>query len=542
MPSDPLALALEHHRAGRVREAAGRYRELIAADPRHADALHWLGVLACQSGRPDHAIPLFERAASIRPDDPAAHHNLGTACLSAGRADDAVRAFERAARLAPDRGETLMAWGLAHLVRRAPGDADAAVFAFRQARLAGFDTAELHRNLGVVHLAAGRTDDAIEAFVGGLEKDPHDPAAWHHLALAHRHKGDLRQARKCLNKSLEIADDNARAWYALASLDAEAGNHDIAAALFAKAVKFDPTYVAAHHALGRALESAGRHAEALRAFAQAIRASRGTVKQSLAASPVSKTRDAYHDPDPLTTLEKRLTDPKALNFHHAMVANAAVFSPTHVPTDAIANLFDRYADTFDSHLREKLQYTAPELIAQAVARATASDDESKRYDILDLGCGTGLVGPLLRPIARTLDGVDLSPAILEKARAKNVYDRLDVGDMVAIVRDRPGAYNILVAADSIIYTGDLVPLFEAAATSLRPGGVFAFTVEAGTGDRYLLHPKTLRYTHSPAYLHHVASITGLTEESLTPIVPRHEGDKPVRGLLVVLRSPPSPGS
>src|SRR3954471_22462444 len=76
---DALAIALEHHRAGRVRQAADAYRALIAQDPHHADALNWLGVLAFQAGRPDHAIPLLERATNARPEDPAFAHNLGMA-------------------------------------------------------------------------------------------------------------------------------------------------------------------------------------------------------------------------------------------------------------------------------------------------------------------------------------------------------------------------------------------------------------------------------------------------------------------------------
>ena len=555
MPVDALAIALEHHRAGRVRQAAAAYRALIDADPTHADALNWLGVLAFQAGRPDHAIPLLERAAKARPDDPAFAHNLGMAHLHSNHFTDALTAFERAAKLAPDRPETLAAWGLAHLARRTEGDANAAAFAFRQAILAvekhaesdstpsselgtrNSPPADLYRHLALALLAAGRADDAIAAFLASLEKNPHDPAAWHHLALAHGRKGDAKEVRKCLNKALEIDPENARAWYALATLDADE-NPDVAIPLFKKAIKYDPTYTAAHHALGRTLEKSGRHAEATGAFAAALRATRVHARKAAAGSRPARAKDAaYHDPDPLATLERRLTDPKTLDLHHALAANAEVFSPTKVPDYAIANLFDRYADTFDSHLRGKLQYAAPEMIAQAVAELTAGEPDERRYDVLDLGCGTGLIGPLLRPLARTLDGVDLSPAILEKARDKRVYDALDVADMVALLNDRPHSYDALTAADSVIYTGDLSPLFEAASKSLRPGGLFAFTVEAGAGDRYHLHQKTLRYTHSEPYVKHIAAIHGYTVERFTPVIPRYEADHPVHGYLIVLRTP-----
>src|SRR4029077_7822337 len=139
MAADPFQIALEHHRAGRLRAAAAGYRALIDADPRHAEALHWLGVLAVQAGRAKQGVPLLERAAALASDDPAIQHNLGMAYLQSGQAGGAIKAFERAAKLAPDKPEVLMAWGLAHLARGEAGDAQAAAFAFRQAHLAGLD-------------------------------------------------------------------------------------------------------------------------------------------------------------------------------------------------------------------------------------------------------------------------------------------------------------------------------------------------------------------------------------------------------------------
>src|SRR5438309_403288 len=97
MPQDLLQIALEHHRAGRLRQAEANYRALLDASPNDADALHWLGVLLYQAGAAGEAIPLLQRAAELRPADPAFQHNLAQAYLSNGRPDDAVAAFGRAA-------------------------------------------------------------------------------------------------------------------------------------------------------------------------------------------------------------------------------------------------------------------------------------------------------------------------------------------------------------------------------------------------------------------------------------------------------------
>jgi predicted TPR repeat methyltransferase len=526
--SDALAVALEHHRAGRLRQAAGDYRAILEKDPKNADALHWLGVLAFQAGRPDHSIPLFERAIKLRPTDPAFHHNLAMAHLHAGDPTQAIHCFEHAADLAPGRADTQFALGLAHMVRNHPGDAHAATFAFRQAHLAGLDTAQLHQYAGIAHLAAHRPEDAVASFKLALKKDDNDPTTYHHLALAYRQIGEVKEVRKNLNKALELDPTHARAWYALAILDAEEGNPDIAVSLFKKAIKFKPDFPAAHHGLGRVLEQTGRRADATRAYAQALRASRETR--------VPAARVAYHDPDPLKTLEEKVTDSKILELHHALAANAPIFSPTKVPTNAIANLFDRYAETFDDHLRTQLKYGVPELIAQSIA--PFRNDEDAPWDILDLGCGTGLIAPLLKPIAKSLHGVDLSPAILEKAKARNLYDKLEQADMVQTLQNNPQSYDLLTAADSLIYTGDLTPIFQAAHAALRKDGpaLFAFSVEAGETDRYHLHQKTLRYTHSEKYLKHLAKIHGFAVEHFALTTLRFESEKPVSGYLVVLRA------
>jgi predicted TPR repeat methyltransferase len=529
MAADALQIALEHHRAGRLSQAAAIYRTLIDGDPKHAQALHWLGVLAFQAGRAEQAVPLLERALALQGDDAAFAHNLGMACLQCGRFAEAIGAFERAIKSAPDRGETLMAWGLAHLSRGAAGDAQAAAFAFGQARLAGLDTAVVHQHLGVAQMAAGNLQEAIAAFQMATQKDPHDATAWHHLALAYRHLGDVKQVRKCLNKALEIDPERASAWCALGALDAEEGNYDIAAGLFKKAIKANPDYPTAHHALGRVLELAGRRAESIAAFGQALRASRRAF-----VSP----RAAAKNPDPaallasLEDMEAKLTSPRSIEIHHALAANADIFSPVHVPANALAKLFDRYAETFDVHLQGQLQYRAPQFLAEAIGAALGDE---KKLDILDLGCGTGLCGPLLKPIAKSLAGVDLSPNMIEKCKARGVYDRLGVGELVATLNDNPAAFDLLIAADVLIYLGDLSPAFEAAAKSLRPGGLLAFTVEAGGGERYHLQRKTLRYTHAEPYLKHVAAIHGFEEVSFETAVLRVENEKPVLGFVIVVR-------
>ena len=518
MAADPLQIALEHHRAGRLRQAEAGYRALLAEDPANADAMHWLGVLVLQAGHAQQALEMLRRAAGLRPGDAAFWNNLGQAALQAGRADEAIDALQHSVAADAGRAETLFSLGLALLARHAAGDAEAAVDALNRAAAAGMDSAELHYHLGMAMLAVGRTDEAIAACREALQRKPDYAMAHYQLAMAHRRKDEAKDVRKQLLKAVELEPKLAQAWFALARLDQDAGNLSTAIGLYRRAIKAKPDYPAAHEALGRLLQSMGQQREATESFAQA--------KQPPATPPPAPPLA-----EAVAELEQRLTDPNTAALHYILAAQSDIFPPSQVPTSLVAGLFDRYADRFDKHLTGALNYRVPEMLTEAL---TAIGPE-KKLDVLDMGCGTGLCGPLLRPFAATLAGVDLSAGMVEKARSRGVYDRLEVGELVQTMQQRPRSYDLLVAADVLIYLGDLGPTFEAAAGALRPGGLFAFSVEAGAGERYLLNKQTRRFTHAKAYLQHLAAIHGFREEHFQDIIGRYEREQPVASYLVILR-------
>src|SRR3954452_19296575 len=127
MPLDLLQIGLEHHRAGRLRQAETTYRQLLDQQADNPDGLHWLGVLMHQAGRADDALSLLERAVALRPDDAAFQHHLGQVYLGRRQYDAAVQAFERAVELEPSRSEAWLGAGLARLARGAEGDGDRAI-------------------------------------------------------------------------------------------------------------------------------------------------------------------------------------------------------------------------------------------------------------------------------------------------------------------------------------------------------------------------------------------------------------------------------
>jgi len=209
---------------------------------------------------------------------------------------------------------------------------------------------------------------------------------------------------------------------------------------------------------------------------------------------------------------------------------AAPVPPT-APRAYVANLFDGYADDFDKHLVGQLRYQAHRRLVDGLVAVDAGPYESA----LDLGCGTGLCGPLVRPIARRLTGVDLSARMLERARQLGVYDRLEHADIAEFLARADERHDLVLAADVFIYVGDLAPVF-AALERVMARGVFCFTVEAladAAADFALL--PSLRYAHSTAYLARLAGAHGFEVVAMTRAPVREDQREAIEGLYVYLR-------
>jgi predicted TPR repeat methyltransferase len=195
----------------------------------------------------------------------------------------------------------------------------------------------------------------------------------------------------------------------------------------------------------------------------------------------------------------------------------------------VRTLFDQYAPRFDRAL-EDLGYRAPALLRDAITK------QGTRFGtMLDLGCGTGLAGAAFRPHVDWLAGVDLSPKMIEAARAKGLYDRLDVGDIAQyLAEEQAASAHLVVAADVFAYVADVAEVCVAVARILAPGGLFGFTVETHDGEGAIVGAK-MRYAHGEKFVRGAIAGAGLTLVQLTRVSTRNESRAPVPGLLALAR-------
>jgi predicted TPR repeat methyltransferase len=199
----------------------------------------------------------------------------------------------------------------------------------------------------------------------------------------------------------------------------------------------------------------------------------------------------------------------------------------------VRRLFDQHAPEFDAALVERLDYRGPQLLLESVR--THVRQPMKLGSVLDLGCGTGLSGAAFRPYCDWLVGVDISPGMVEQARAKGLYDRLAVSDLLEFLAGESGAQNHLVlAADVFVYCSDLLSIAAGAAKALAPGGLFAFSVETHDLPGVRLQ-ETLRYAHSADHVRAAVAAAGLNLLQLSEASTRSERGEPVQGLIAVAR-------
>jgi predicted TPR repeat methyltransferase len=529
MPESPvnelLSAAAEHQHAGRLREAEVLYRQILQGDPNFADALHGMGLLALQVNKPELGAAYLARAAQVAPGIAIYHYNQGEAWLMANELDQAVACLRRASALEPNRPEPHAALGItAARTRRFSEAADALAHAIQL----GMDRAEIYQQLGNAQIQINRFAQAEQSAREALTRAPNSHESWQTLGEAQLHQDKLDEAAASFRKVLSLKPDYSIATQSLGITLAKAGSSDAAIETLRIAVRARPDSAEARSHLGSLLVNAGSVAEGIMLLEKSISLRPGhmdTLIELARAYEKSGQRDKAAGA--FEQLQKLTPDNPNIAFHIAALRESSD-APAAPPQALMAALFDRHADTFDKHLLQDLGYRVPKLLHEAVMSVHKGPFDSA----LDLGCGTGLCGVVFRPDVRALIGVDLSPAMIEKARERNLYDKLDVADVLKSLQEWPSSFDLLLAGDVFCYLGDLSNIFASARSALRSDGLLAFSVELSKEAGWKLSPSR-RYLHGEGYILDTATKTGLKIKSIQTQILRQDAGKDVAGLIVV---------
>jgi len=571
MPDDAierqLSQAVTLHRQGKFAEAARLYIEILHQEPRHFAALHLLGVAAFQQGRLAEAIEGIRAALEIQPDNADALTNLGLALATASRFEEALAHYDKALAIRPDLAQALHNRGNA---LQSLGRLAEALDSYDRSLALQPNNPDALYSRGIALRSLGRLEDALASYDRALALRPHYAETLNNRGNVLKDLRRLEEALASYDAALTLRPDYAEALNNRGSLLHSLMRSDEALACYEKALAIRPTYADAAYNFGVALLGLDRLEEAAAQYRRALdldparpdahidlglilvqqekrieAIGEAEIAAQFKGSPlfphyrygVLLARCNLQDAARVSFDEYLRRDPQdRLGARMCLATLGFEPLPERTPSGLLNDIYLRRAGTWD---RGASSYAGARLVATCLERRSQG---ATQLAIIDAGCGTGLVGPLVRGQAARLEGVDASAAMLEQARGKGVYDRLHHGDLVAFLVQHPNTWDAVTCAATLIHFGNLTPVFEAVAAALRDQGLFVFTLFPNEDDPDGIAVAAFGglaeggcFAHGRRYVTRVAEASGFAVENLATEIHEYSGGKPRDGLVVALR-------
>ena len=466
MPSQAQIISLlKCYQTGQYGDAEKLAISITQEFPRHQLGWKVLGALFEQTGRISESLIASQKSVQLEPQDAEAQNNLGNVLKELGRLDESLARCNQAIVLKPDYAEAHSNLG-ATLQKQ--GRLEEAEASYKQAIALKPDLAEAHSNLGNTLKELGRLDEAEASYIEAIGLKPDNAKAHYNFGIILQELGRLDEAEVSYTQAIGLKPDLARAHSNLGNTLQALGRLEEAEASYKQTIALDPDYAEAYSNLGATLQEWGRLEEAEARYKQAIalKPDYPFVKHMLAAFTGETTATA--------------------------------------PLDYVEGLFDNYAAKFDTSLVKNLEYKIPRFIAEMIIKDSEFD---LLGSIMDLGCGTGLFGVEINQYCRHLEGIDLSEKMLDKAKEKDVYNKLIQHDILDYLSNVSLNFDYFISTDVFIYIGDLSDVFRLIKSRNKTGGKLAFSTEDYDGDGFFLE-KSGRYSHSKKYIESLCKTFG----------------------------------
>lgn len=527
---DQIAAAKEKHQAGDLYSAEQDYLAILNSDPSLVEVWHALGVLAAEKQDYVTAKKYFLEAHRLAPANPQLLLHVGNAARSLQDYAEAESIFLRLTRQSPD-------------------------FA------AGFN------NLGTVYFSQQKWRDAEEAFHKAIEVQADYVDAYYNLGLVQYKAGHQAAAKITFEALLALAPGHVAGKFQLACLNMGAQQYHVALLLFSSITEDYPHHLESLCNAGsccieldrlKLAEEYYNRAYQLAQFDEQILFNLGVI--NMRQGRLERATDFYrqtldidahhvgaHNNLGVCYLAKRQADLAEKHFKEVLRLqpdNAAVAHTLRIlsrqstisasPPAYIESLFDSYASYYDAHLLNTLAYSVPQAMSDLLSRHTALPE--KKWRVLDLGCGTGLCASYFASVADKLAGVDLSERMLTMARNKSHYDELIHADIVSYLDRCDAEFDLVLAADVLVYFGELEKVMFAVKRAMKQGAYFLFSAEIGHEKAYELTDSG-RFVHMKSYIDRVAMQAGLVLVGYEVMSLRTHEQKGIPGHLYLLQKP-----
>tara|TARA_B110001450_G_scaffold203396_1_gene192866 strand:- start:842 stop:2353 length:1512 start_codon:yes stop_codon:yes gene_type:complete len=452
-----LSSLLKYYQTGLYKEAEKLSLSITKVFPNHQFAWKVLAIILKQTGRINESLIASQKSVELNIHDAEAHNNLANTLLALGKIKDSEISYRKAISLKPDY-------------------------------------AKAHSNLGVILQEIGRLKEAEACHKKAIILKTDYAEAHYNLGVTLKELGKLEETEECYRQAITLKPDYVEAHNNLGVLLEELERLDEAEASYRKTIMINPNFAEAHSNLGVILNKRGLLEKAELSYRKAIilKPDFANVHYNLGGLLIklNKLEEAK------VCLEKAME--LKPNYSEAKHIFAALTGETtnSAPREYIENLFNNYAINFDHSLVDKLEYKAPKKITEIIL---AKHQNIKLGSVLDLGCGTGLLGDEIRKYCSKLEGIDLSKAMLEKAKTKNKYEKLKNIDIVEYLSTEDLNFNCFISTDVFVYIGELSEIFHLIKSRNKIKGKFIFSTEHTNKEGFILK-KSGKYSHSKEYI------------------------------------------
>lgn len=552
--------ALNAHESGNIKYARDIYEYILNIQPDHVETMHALGMLASELEQWETAIAWLQRALSIQPDSTRFHFHLANFFKNINQFEFALTHYQTALRLNPHYAEVHN--NLASLFYK-QNQLNAARQHYIQAIDIKTDYLEAHFNLGLVFLAQQEKNAAITQFKNVINLHPNSIQGHWQLANIYWQNQDLEKVHYHYQKILDLDPNSVELLNNFGALMLRKEQINVAIDYFKRALTIDPTHKTSRNNLAAILLQSNQLKEAIWHYSLYLNLDPLNIEalfnRAHGLMLIGNLHEAKYDLKKILTIDDtqidthcnlaaiylKLNNPVTALTHYRTILNlnnkhsianymtsalTRQSLPETAPLDYIKNLFDNYAFQFDEHLQNILFYKTPELLRKQLNPFL----EKKKYNLLDLGCGTGLSGQCFIDISKKITGIDISRNMLNKAKEKACYDILIENDILNSLTELKENFDLILCIDTLVYFGNLSEFFTKTLHCLTVNGLLAISIELSeqSFSSYILQANG-RYQHAEIYIRELAKKNQLILLNYKNVVGRQQENKAIQtGLFI----------
>ncbi|MGQ3887906.1 tetratricopeptide repeat protein [Legionella sp. CNM-1927-20] len=546
------------HQDNQLPQAIKAYENLIRQNPNHSQSLHFLGLAYAQLGNTLLAIENFKKALELDPNNPIIYNNLANSYKKNYQFNEAILNYQKAIKLAPDYAQAHNNLASIYAMQ---GLSQQALHHYHLALKNAPDFAAAHFNLGLLFINQNKLDAARIQFQNVLALNPKHLDALFYLGVLALETNDLTQAEQAFQQVLLENSNHVDALTNLGVIAVKREQGQLAVDYFSKALALNNEHIEARNNLAATFMHHDRFENALMHYDYLLQKDPNNVEylynSGVAQMALGHLNEAINHFEHLLNeqdkhfaalnnlaaiyirlndkekakkllLQALIINPKDKASQHMLNALSDLDKPVETAPEYAANLFNNYALYYDQHVQKYLKYSVPQQILHILSELDITHCEKT----LDLGCGTGLTGQVLRDVSQKLIGVDISKKMLNWACPKGIYDKLIESEALTYLTAEKELYNLIVAADVLPYFGELSPLFQQISKHLESQGYFIFSTEISSTMPWQLQ-ESARFSHHEKYLEQLAEANSLNIIIKKQIVARHQEGVPLPSWLIV---------